>query len=96
MKKILLSLSACSLAFAAPMAVPTAASAAPATDVVSYCKLIIQYYPNESLGNCISFFRSDPNAAAAHFCGFIKNEGLLADFGFANMGDCVITLKNLL
>lgn len=95
MKKILLSLSACSLAFAAPMAVPTAASAAPATDVVSYCKSIIQYFPNESLGNCISFFRSDPNAAAAHFCGILKREGLLAEIGFANMGECVITLKNL-
>ena len=95
MKKILLSLSACLLAFAAPMAVPTAASAAPATDIVGFCKSIIDNFPNQSLGGCISFFRSDPNAFAAHFCGYFKNEGALGYFGFQNQGECVTFIKSL-
>lgn len=94
MKKLLLSLSAAALVFAAPVTVPTAASAAPATDVVEFCKAFVAATTGVTLGDCVSYFRQDSNAAAATYCRILSAFDLLGDFGFKNVGQCVSTLKS--
>ena len=98
MKKLLLTVGAFALAFT-PLAVSTPAFAEPgkgeATGIVNYCKEIISSFPGHSLGECIAFFRSDPSAFAAHWCLYFEREGLLDDFGYDNMGDCISTLNGL-
>jgi len=96
MKKLLLSLGAFSLAFAAPVVLPTAASAEPATDIVEFCKDYVETYGSDPFnqGECVQAFRSDPNAFAAVICGALKDLDYLSDWGFKNQGECVVYFRS--
>ncbi|MEO7634721.1 MAG: hypothetical protein ABIS38_03615 [Sphingomicrobium sp.] len=93
MKKLLLSLGACSLAFVAPVAVPTAAIAqADNSSIVKLCKSIIAAYPGafKNLGECVSF--------PAKICNEVKKaDGFPIDAGdgtiLRNHGECVNYVK---
>lgn len=97
MKKLLLSLGAFSLAFAAPVVLPTAASAEPATDVVEFCKAYVEAYGSDpwNEGECVQVFRSDPNAFAAVLCGYLRDSDQLSFVGARNQGECVGIINNL-
>jgi hypothetical protein len=97
MKKLILSLGACSLAFAAPVAVPTAAVAqADNSSIVNVCKAFQADDPAGfqaefgNLGQCASY--------PAKVCNALKKEGdFPIDLGdgtvLRNQGDCVNFLK---
>ena len=95
MKKILAAVSSLGMALSMSVAVPMPAQAASNSGSTEFCKSIIVYFPGHTLGDCISSFQSNANAAATKYCNFIRDEGLLELFGFANFGDCVRTLKGL-
>ncbi|MEO7634720.1 MAG: hypothetical protein ABIS38_03610 [Sphingomicrobium sp.] len=89
MKKLFMSLSACTLIFAAPVAVPTAASAESNRPIVELCKDFIAANPGvyANLGECVS--------TPARFCNEVKKAGFLELFGFKNQGECVNYIKFL-
>lgn len=97
MKKLLLSLGAFSLAFAAPVVLPTAASAEPATDIVEFCKAYVETYGSDpwNVGECVQVFQSDPNAFAAIVCGYLKDADYLSYWDFKNQGECVVYVRSL-
>lgn len=97
MKKLLLSLGAFSLAVAAPVVLPTAASAEPATDIVEFCKAYVEANGSDpwNQGECVQVFRSDPNAFAAVLCGYLRETDQLSSYGFKNQGDCVSYVRSL-
>ncbi len=64
-----------------------------ASDVVADCKSLRDldsYFDADfgNLGQCISFFRTQP----ADACQLLKEMGLLENFGYANQGECVVDL----
>ena len=90
MKKLLLSLGACSMAFAAPVAVPTAAVAAPNTGIVNICKALVDEGYYTSVGECARY--------AAEVCNEVKKDGgfpltLLDGTVLKNQGECVNYVK---
>ena len=96
MKKIRAAVSALSLALAFPVAVPTVAAAqgqdpGSADDQVARCKAFFEAVPDSplNLGDCVGFFRADPEAFPAQYCGSLQDRGLLDDHGFRNVGECI-------
>jgi hypothetical protein len=91
MKKLILSLGAGSLAFAAPVAFPTAAVAAPNTGILAICKVLVAEGDYSSVGECARY--------AAEVCNQAKKEGLFPlDLGdgtiLKNQGECVNYVKS--
>jgi hypothetical protein len=95
MKKLILSLGACSLAFAAPVAVPTTAIAQAdnsASNLLALCRAAIAEDPTlfKSLGECVSL--------PAQVCNEVKKAGEFPlDLGggviLKNQGECVNYVK---
>lgn len=97
MRKLLLSLGAFSLVFAAPVVLPTAASAEPATDIVEFCKAYVEDNGSDpwNEGECVQVFRSNPNAFAAVVCGYLRETDQLSFVGAKNQGECVGIVNSL-
>ncbi len=97
MKSIRLALAAAAIAMVTSTSVtlPTAATAAPATDIVAFCKVVTGPAPhpqNEgTLGECNSLFiTSEKNNYAAHLCDFLIESGQI-DMKFS---DCVQAVRD--
>lgn len=87
MKKFLLSVFPCTLAFT-PVALPTVAFADPGRDIVEFCKAVNDAFPGfyESTGDCVS--------EGAQICVEIRKADQLEFYGFKTMGECVNSLKS--
>jgi hypothetical protein len=72
------------------------ADAVAAADTVSLCKSFQEFHYTEfdelyaNLGQCVSFFRTYP----VDTCQLLKEYDLLASFGYASQGACVVNLSN--
>jgi hypothetical protein len=100
MKKLLLSMSAFSLTFAASLAVPAPASADPgkgrAAEYAEFCKFFITIDPITNVGECLSGSRSDHfSAFPAHYCNLLDNADLLEFYGYRNLGECIDDIKDV-
>jgi hypothetical protein len=86
MKKPLFTFAACSLAFASPLAIPTAANAYPNDVLVEICKDLVDNGYFLSVGDCADH--------AADYCKEQKKSGAFElENGFRNQGDCVYYIK---
>lgn len=97
MKKTLLTLGALSLAFAAPFAAPSPATAEPVNseaDIIQLCLQLIEIFPEFSLGECVAYAQSNEAALPAQACNAIRDFG--NDQGFRNQGECIAYYRELL
>jgi len=89
MKTRLALVSSFALAFAAPVAVPTAAHAQGSSEHVSICKVYVELGFYSSVGECVS----DNEVLPVRLCQFLREEGLYPfdfdDESVENQGDCV-------
>jgi hypothetical protein len=73
-----------------------AADAVAGADTVSLCKSFQEFHVTEfdnlygNLGQCVSFFRTYP----VDTCQLLKEYDLLASFGYASQGECVVNLSS--
>jgi hypothetical protein len=95
MRNSMLQLGSFALILSAPIAVPTAAPAAPAFDVVAFCKDAVGPNPQPqnmgTIGECVSLFltENNPNGFPAHICDLLNERGLLDEVGYVSFSDCV-------
>ena len=91
MKTMLLRLGAVSLA-CAPLVAPSPASAQagdPVPDIVDFCKVLAKTSETWTPGTCLASLIASGPALDNFVCMSWERNGLLDDFGFKNVGECV-------
>ena len=97
MMKMLIFTGALTMGLAVSVGVPKQAAARvdPTNEVIEFCRATAELVPLHNFGECVSYYRTDTHAYAAHICAYVKREGFFEDeeFGYRNMGDCVRELR---
>lgn len=91
MKAMFLRLGALSLA-CAPWVAPSSASAQagdPTPDIVDFCQELSEHSETWTAGTCLASLIASGPALDNFVCMSWERRGLLDDFGFRNLGECV-------
>lgn len=96
MKKLIAPIAALALALPLQFALPTAAQAqlwtGPTPELVELCKALSDESGLFNSGQCIAFYRSNPEAFPGTYCALLNNAGILDSIDLT-VGECVALLK---
>ena len=65
-------------------------------ELLQFCTDLLQsgeFSDTLTLGRCLSFNTVSDQGFATQFCQFLRGEGMLGDYDFANYADCVVNIR---
>ena len=65
-------------------------------ELLQFCTDLLQsgeFSEALTFGRCMAFNTTSDQGFATQFCGYLRGEGLLGDYGFVSYSDCVVNIR---